>query len=174
MLLRRRCKYIICIDGESDPECTFHGLMTLVRHAQIDLGVRIDSSLDEMRPNPKTGYSQSHAQLCRVFYSDGAIGLLLYLKLSVTGNESELIRRYRTLHPDFSHQTTLDQFFNEEQFEAYRQLGVHIAVGLFSRSLMSGNLEPPTVPQWFRQLAANLLDPVHLAEHGVLMKGSAP
>jgi hypothetical protein len=60
-------------------------------------------------------------------------------------------------HPEFPHQTTLDQFFDEEQFEAYHQLGVHVADGLFSRALMSGNTEPPTVAQWFRQLAGNLL-----------------
>jgi hypothetical protein len=85
--------------------------------------------------------------------------MLLYMKLSVTGNEPELIRRYRILHPDFPHQSTLDQFFDEEQFEAYRQLGVHVADGLFSRALMSGNTDPAGVPQWFRQLAANLLEP---------------
>jgi hypothetical protein len=158
-LLRRRCKYIICVDGEADPECTFQGLMTLVRHAQIDFGIRIDSRLNDMRPDPKTHYSQTHAAFCRILYPDGAIGLLLYMKLSVTGNEPELIRRYRILHPDFPHQSTLDQFFDEEQFEAYRQLGVHVADGLFSRALMSANTDPAGVPQWFRQLAANLLEP---------------
>jgi hypothetical protein len=158
-LLRRRCKYIVCVDGEADPECAFQGLMTLVRHAQIDFGIRIDSRLNDIRPDPKTNYSQTHAAFCRVLYPDGAIGLLLYMKLSVTGNEPELIRRYRILHPDFPHQSTLDQFFDEEQFEAYRQLGVHVADSLFSRALMSGNTRPANVPQWFRQLAANLLEP---------------
>ena len=49
------------------------------------------------------------------------------MKLSVTGNELEMVKRYRDTHPDFPHQTTLDQFFDEEQFEVYRQLGVHVA-----------------------------------------------
>jgi predicted acylesterase/phospholipase RssA len=157
-LLRRRCKFIICVDGESDPDFTFEGLMTLVRHAQIDFGARIDSRLNELRPDAKTKYGQTHAAFTRIRYPDGAVGLLLYMKLSVTGNESELIRRYRTLHPDFPHQSTLDQFFDEEQFEAYRQLGVHVTDGLFSRALMN-NTHPTSVPQWFRQLAANLLLP---------------
>jgi hypothetical protein len=157
-LLRRRCKFIICVDGESDPDCTFQGLMTLVRHAQIDFGVRVDSRLNDLRPDSKTKYGQTHAVFTRIYYPDGAIGLLLYMKLSVTGNESELIRRYRTVHPDFPHQITLDQFFDEEQFEAYRQLGVHVADGLFSRALMS-NSNPTSLPHWFRQLAASLLLP---------------
>ena len=108
----------------------------------------IQSNLNELKPDPETNFSRVHAVLCRVLYPDEgagrpkATGLLLYLKLSVTGNEPELIKRYRTNHPDFPHQTTLDQFFDEEQFEAYHQLGVHIADGLFSRALMSGNTEP--------------------------------
>ena len=156
-LLRRRCKYIICVDGEQDPERSFHGLMTLVRHAQIDFGTRIVMGLDDLRPGER-GYSQTHAVLCRVHYSGDQQGLMLYLKLSLTGNEPELIRRYRLLHPDFPHQSTADQFFDEEQFEAYRQLGVHVADGLFTSALVGG-ADPPDVPFWFRRLAASLIDP---------------
>jgi hypothetical protein len=156
-LLRRRCKFIICVDGEADPTFTFQGLLTQVRHAQIDFGVRIETKLDDIRPDPRTSYSKCHFHLCRIHYPEG-LGLLLYLKLSVTGNESELIKRYRINNPDFPHQTTLDQFFDQEQFEAYRQLGVHVAEGLFLPALMS-NTTPANVPDWFRQLAKNLLEP---------------
>ena len=157
-LLRRRCKFIICVDGESDLGYTFEGLMTLVRHAQIDFGLRIMPRLDDLRPDPKTGYSKCHFHFCRIHYPEG-IGLLLYIKLSVTGNESELIKRYRINNPEFPHQTTLDQFFDQEQFEAYRQLGVHAAEGLFLPALMD-NGQPECVPEWFQRLAKNLLEPV--------------
>ena len=60
-LLRRRCKFIISVDGESDPQSTFQGHLTLVRHAQIDFGIRIDSKLNELRPDTTSKYSQSHA-----------------------------------------------------------------------------------------------------------------
>jgi hypothetical protein len=33
---------------------------------------------------------------------------------------------YRRQCPDFPHQTTVDQWFDESQFESYRQLGLHI------------------------------------------------
>lgn len=163
-LLRRRCKFIVCVDGEADPAFTFQGLMTLVRHAQIDFGVQITPKLDEIRPDPKTGYSKCHFHLCRIHYPKAidlpeGLGLLLYIKLSVTGNESELIKRYRTNNPYFPHQSTLDQFFDQEQFEAYRQLGVHAAEGLFLPALLNGP-EPASVPDWFRQLAKNLLEPI--------------
>lgn len=163
-LLRRRCKFIISVDGESDPQSTFQGHLTLVRHAQIDFGIRIDSKLNELRPDATSKYSQSHAMFSRIHYPaqggrEAGTGLVLYIKLSVTGNESELIRRYRLLHTDFPHQTTLDQFFDEEQFEAYRELGVHVAEGLFSPALLGGDVDPPTIARWFRYLAASLLEP---------------
>ncbi len=157
-LLRRRCKFIVCVDGEADPGLTFHGLLTLVRHAQIDFGIRIEPRLVDVRAESLTGRSRCHCHLCRIHYPEGT-GLLLYLKLSVTGNESELIRRYRGTHRDFPHQTTLDQFFDQEQFEAYRQLGVHVADGLFQPALMDG--PPPTsVRAWFEKLARHLLEPL--------------
>ena len=87
-LLRRRCKYIIGVDGESDPEFTFAGLMTLARHAQIDFGIRIEANLNQLKPDPKTNLSHVHYVLCRVHYPHegpdrpAATGLLLYLKLS--------------------------------------------------------------------------------------------
>ena len=156
-LLRRRCKFIICVDGESDPTFTFQGLMTLVRHAQIDFGTAIEPSLDDLRPKETTGFSKSHFHFCRIRYPEGT-GLLLYIKLSVTGNEPELIKRYRTNNPEFPHQTTLDQFFDQEQFEAYRQLGVHAAEAVFKPALMDG-MQPTDVRAWFRKLSRNLLEP---------------
>jgi hypothetical protein len=77
----------------------------------------------------------------------------------MTGDEPEFIKRYCITNPAFPHQATLDEFFDEEQFEAYRQLGVHIANGLLSRELMYGNPIPATIAHWFRQLAASLLQP---------------
>jgi hypothetical protein len=163
-LLRRRCKFIISVDGEADPQSTFHGHLTLVRHAQIDFGIRIEPDLSDLRPDLTSKFSQSHSMMCRVHYpkaggQPAGTGLILYLKLSVTGNELELIKRYRALHPDFPHQTTLDQFFDEEQFEAYRQLGVHVAEGLFSPALVGSGPAPTTVKDWFGRLSKRLLLP---------------
>lgn len=163
-LLRRRCKFIICVDGEADPKFMFAGQMTLVRHAQIDFGIRLEPRLDEIRFNPDSGVSRSHIHLLRVHYPAGAdgrteVGLMLYLKLSVTGDEAELLKRYRMLYPEFPHQSTVNQFFGEEQFEAYRQLGVHVAEGAFSPALLTSGKTPTSVSQWFRDLAQNMLEP---------------
>ena len=162
-LLRRRCKFIVCVDGEADPKAMFEGHLTLVRHAQIDFGILIEPRLDELRPDERSKFSRTHAQLFRILYNDAAggieVGLMLYLKLSLTGDEAELLKRYRAVHPEFPHQSTLDQFYDEEQFEAYRQLGVHVAEGTFAPALMTTEARPGTIESWFRQLAENMLEP---------------
>ena len=37
------------------------------------------------------------------------------------------VRNYAAAHPAFPHETTLNQWFSEAQFESYRMLGVHTA-----------------------------------------------
>jgi len=164
-LLRRRCKFIIAIDGEADPDRTFHGLLTIVRLANIDLGVTIEPNLDELRTD-ESGNSRSHFLLCKIDYGQGRQGFLLYIKSSMTGNETEFLHKYRTEHPTFPHESTADQLYDEVQFEAYRALGEHVGEELFRPELVDPirpgekPLSPqPTVRDWFQGLANSLLDP---------------
>jgi hypothetical protein len=165
-LLRRRCKYIIAVDGEEDAKMTFHGLTNLQRMAYIDFGITIDLDLDDLRLNDK-GLSRSHFRFCRIRYpagqgTDAAIGYLLYVKLSLTGNEGEFIRRFRFDEPAFPHHSTADQLFSEAQFEAYRSLGEHVGDKLFLRPLVGdlGDRHDVTVEEWFCRLGTGLLEPL--------------
>lgn len=161
-LLRRRCKYIVAIDGEQDGRMTFAALTTLQRLAAIDLGVRIDINLDDLRVN-ELGLSRSHFRLCRIEYPGQQYGYLLYVKLSLTGNEGEFLRRYRLDDPAFPHHSTADQFFTEAQFEAYRSLGEHIGDKLFLRALVGERLAGSTsieIEDLFRELGTRLLEPL--------------
>ena len=45
----------------------------------------------------------------------------------MTGDEWPDIRQYADSHEGFPHETTADQFFDENQFEAYRHLGYKVA-----------------------------------------------
>ncbi|MBO9400522.1 hypothetical protein [Shimia sp. R9_3] len=155
-LLRRRCKYIVAIDAGADGENRFHTLTTLIRHARIDLGIDISPTLDDLRVSPETGMSPAHGVLCKIGYPEGE-GLLLVVKLAMTGDESELVKAYHTDHPDFPHQSTADQFFDEEQFEAYRQLGAHSAEGFFNPALTGSTSPPKSISEWLRALSVRLL-----------------
>ena len=155
-LLRRRCKYVIAIDAEADPDLRFAGLMTLIRYAQIDFGIRISLDLDDLHRTP-SGYSKAHFALGVIDYGQGLRGYLLYIKSSLTGNERDYLLDYHRRHSSFPHETTADQFFNEAQFEAYRALGEHIGDDLFREEFAPAG-SPVSLESWFHALAANMLE----------------
>ena len=109
----------------------FQGLVTLMRYARIDMGTEINIDLDKLRRN-KRGLSEAHWSLGEIAYANGEVGQLLYIKLSVTSDEPEYIRAYRSKHPKYPHESTADQFFGEDQFEAYRALGEHCCEGMLA------------------------------------------
>jgi hypothetical protein len=155
-LLRRRCKLIIAIDGEADPEMSFGALVTLERYARIDFGLRIGLPWAAVRDATRRASKQvletgglppsqaapgPHCALGTIYYprKDGdesdanSTGLLLYVKSSFTGDENDYVVDYKRRNPNFPHETTLDQLFTEEQFEAYRNLGFHAVNSAFKR-----------------------------------------
>ncbi len=124
-LLRRRCRVILCGDGEADPDMAFNGLATVIRFAATDMGVHIDIDLEGIAADAD-GRSKRHHAIGRIDYGDGEVGWLLYIKLSMGEHELPYIEEYRHANPDFPHQSTADQFFDEAQFEAYRALGFKV------------------------------------------------
>ena len=152
-LLRRRCKVIIAIDGEADPDMKFPSLHALMRYAWIDLGVRIDLKLDELRPG-QGGLPSQHVAIGTIQYGPGtedgdSQGTFVYIKSSVTGDENLIIADYRAAQPKFPHESTADQFFNEHQFESYRALGEHIGERLLEMKEFTAlfGVEAPPVPK---------------------------
>jgi len=144
-LLKRGCRAIIVIDAEADPKMTFHALSIVERYARIDLGARIDLPWEQIGqgafpPLPQANVDGAaprqagvpHCALGIVEYSNGQNGLLLYVKASATGDEADYVLDYRKRNPSFPHETTGDQFFSEEQFEAYRALGFHALQTFFA------------------------------------------
>ena len=53
-------------------------------------------------------------------------GILIYLKSSLIRDLAIGAKGYRGAHHDFPNESTGDQFFDEEQFEAYREVGYRI------------------------------------------------
>lgn len=129
-LVRRRCRFILAVDAGHDSEFKFEDLGNAVRKCQVDLGTRIDIDTRAIIPDPNTGRSLFHCAVGEINYpsvsGEKHVGMLLYIKPSLTGNEPADVTQYAAAHPDFPHQTTADQWFNESQFESYRKLGQHI------------------------------------------------
>jgi len=145
-LLKRHCQLIIAVDGEADPKMAFNGLVTLIRYADIDMGITINIDLENIRTDEKA-ISREHWTLGTIQYGRGddgreETGYLLYIKSSLSGDENEYIRAYHRKYPAFPHQSTADQFFDETQFECYRALGEHIASGALENEKVRNALKP--------------------------------
>jgi len=165
-LLRRRCKFIVCVDGGCEPEMECSDLTRLQRYAEIDLGIRMYPDISDLRLDSKR-FSRSHAVLVKIDYAPETapgkeLGWMLYVKLATTGLEPAHLADYRRLNPDFPHQSTADQIYDEAQFEAYRALGECAMEAMF-REEIAGNCRATSIREWFHCLANNLLpdnDPV--------------
>ena len=167
-LLKRRCRVIIVIDAVADQEMAFGSLNTMERYARIDLGVRIDlpwqeltnvarkisKTIDDTGDCPKL--AGPHCAIGEIEYPGNRRGVLIYVKSSLTGDENDYIFHYKRRYSQFPHETTLDQMFSEEQFEAYRALGFHAVYNLFDRSDRFAHLDPAKRPHTRAQIA--LLD----------------
>jgi hypothetical protein len=144
-MVRRRCHTIVVSDAGADPTCTLEDLGNAVRKIAIDLDVkivfdRIDVSRRDADPrNPgvycATGrilYPENHAE----------VGRIIYIKAGVYGDAPADVRAYAAANARFPHDTTLNQWFTESQFESYRSLGSH-AIRMITSHHKSTN--PPII-----------------------------
>jgi hypothetical protein len=134
-MVLRRCGTIIVVDGSGDPSFHFNDLGNAIRKVRIDMGIPIEFPYGvpitkEISPESR------HCAVGRIGYSivDGPgaeDGTLIYIKASLTGNESRDVLNYAAQYRAFPHQSTGDQWFDESQFESYRRLGYHVVEEIF-------------------------------------------
>jgi hypothetical protein len=105
-------------------------------------------------PEAATPCCAAHAMLGEVFY-DGAAQpgtLILFLKPGLTGDEPVDVTNYRRQRGDFPQESTVDQYFDEAQWESYRKLGEHVAEAVLSGAAAAAGWHPaalrplPAVP----------------------------
>jgi hypothetical protein len=134
-LVRRRCRFIVAVDSGEDPAAASGNLAIAIRMCRTDFGVRIDIDTTHLEPKGEPPLSRWHCAVGSIRYDDvdedEIPGILVYLKLCLTGDEPTDVQNYAASHPGFPHESTADQFFDEAQFESYRALGHHIASQVF-------------------------------------------
>ncbi|RMG54772.1 MAG: hypothetical protein D6722_28635 [Bacteroidetes bacterium] len=130
-LLRRRCRYIIVGDFEQDNAFSFASFNHAVRMANIEENIDIRIDLRDLMPaeadEKHIHLSPRSVAIGHIGYPDGTKGLLIYMKSSLSHEPLPVnVYNYHKMFPDFPHQSTADQYFDDAQFEAYRALGFHI------------------------------------------------
>ncbi len=142
-MVRRRCRYIIVSDAGDDAEVKFEDLGNAIRKVMADLdGASITFRELKVKSRKEQIDPPAFYALGEIDYGDGEIGRILYLKPSyfttrMANSKSELavdIRSYANLHDRFPHESTLDQWFSESQFESYRRLGEMLMSDIVKRN----------------------------------------
>ena len=146
-LIRRKLDLIIVSDGASDPNFNFDDLANVIEKVRVDFGVKInfknDYGIHSLLPKTanetstnkyyidKYGIADKGYAIADIYYdedydSSKKPGTLIYLKLTMISDLPTDVFSYKGVHPDFPHESTADQFFDEKQFEAYRELGYRV------------------------------------------------
>jgi len=131
-LIRRRCRVIIACDAGADPSRGCGDLASVIEKCRVDFGTEVSiEGLDDLCPKAITVFpgdvalqiSKSPFALGTITYPDRSLGRLIYVKPSLNAQLPQDVLAYARLSSTFPHQSTLDQFFDEAQFESYRALG---------------------------------------------------
>lgn len=129
-LVRRRCELIIISDVDMDPRYEFGDLINAIGKCEVDFGAKIVIDTDPLLPTSAAHYSRTPFVVGRISYGPSQHrpnvkeGFLLYIKTAVTGSNSSLVRDYDRRNRAFPHEPTANQWFDQDQFEAYRLLGL--------------------------------------------------
>jgi hypothetical protein len=129
-VVMRRTKLVVVVDAGADPKCELEDLGNALRKIEIDLGIPIVFR-NGVHMQKGAHKDNLYCAMAKIHYdyvdpAESALaGDLLYIKAGITGEEPPDITQYARTHPQFPHESTANQFFNEAQFESYRHLGHH-------------------------------------------------
>jgi hypothetical protein len=155
-LVRRRVGVILLCDNGADPRFRFDDLGNLERKIRTDFGAEMtpcdppdgrtatyfgkvaDFDLKEGQKRP-----EKCALLYKISYPGSSAGtqsnewtLLIVLKPNQLSKAPTDVLDYAAANGEFPHQTTLDQFFDEAQWESYRRMGLMIAESALERAAL--------------------------------------
>lgn len=135
-LVRRRCKVIVASDVSQDPGYGGAGLRNAIERCRVDFGVEIYIDLGNFKPLGDPPRSGCHYAIGNVLYpanpkGEGGHernGTLIVLKPAIASADPFDVRGYPQTNPQFPHDTTFNQWFDEAHFENYRTLGEATAI----------------------------------------------
>jgi hypothetical protein len=138
------------VDAVADPEPCFSDLGNAIRRCRIDFDADIILDITSFIKSKDHSFVNQHYAVGQIIYSEDHVktlgwkdtklanrtGVIVYIKSSLLRNEKELradVRQYGIENSAFPQQSTVNQWFDEAQFESYRHLGKHCGLQAFDR-----------------------------------------
>lgn len=149
-LLRRGCTQIVCLDASEDPSPPLQALGDAIALARDELSVSIDIDVSRLLPGSAGDASEPRlaASCCatgEIHYPDGRKGLLVVAKNVLPADAAHDVRTFAGKDKRFPLDSTLNQFFDDLHFDAYRALGEH-AGGAAAAALLPHLAARPATP----------------------------
>jgi predicted acylesterase/phospholipase RssA len=149
-LVERGCRYIVVVDAVADPQPCFSDLGNAIRRCRLDFNAEIDLDITPFIKSRRSPFAKQHYVVGSILYAEKHVkqlgwndttepartGVVVYIKSSLVKDEKSLradVRQYGIENAEFPQQSTIDQWFDEAQFESYRQLGNHCVRSLFDK-----------------------------------------
>ena len=120
-LLRRGCTKIYCFDASGGE--SFTALGDAVALARSELGVEIDIDPRRLVPDKDRHLAECDCVRAHFRYDNGVPGVLVYARTVMTEAVPFDVTAYHDADPLFPHNSTADQLYTDQKFEAYRALG---------------------------------------------------
>jgi hypothetical protein len=139
-LLRRGCTDIYCFDASGGRDTNELG--DAIALARTELGVQIQIDTSKLVPDPENGTATADCAVGRIVYPNGVIGTLVYVRSVLTEDSPQDVRSYHEEDNAFPHNSTGDQLYTDQKFEAYRSLG-YCAAKNSLRRFRPGQAPPP-------------------------------
>jgi hypothetical protein len=138
-MVRRRCRYILVVDADADEAFKFEDLARSVRFAAIDLDAKIEFESIKMKSVHEATATSDTFAIGKITYAESNpedSSWLIYIKPTYYYETAPVdVRSYGAVNSAFPHETTLDQWFGETQFESYRGLGEYLMCKLYEKQL---------------------------------------
>ena len=168
-LVERGCRYIVLLDCGADAGPCFADLGDAIRRCRIDFGAEISLGVQGFLDRAKdNGLATRHVAVGKILYGQehwdqlgleshgeaDRTGVIVWVKPAVTTDDAADVRQYKLENPDFPHQTTVDQWYDEAQFESYRKLAYDSVTNALRPCVQPGPLGVAQVQAFFRSLEA--------------------
>ena len=150
-MVLRRVRLIVVSDASDDADFQYDNLGNAVQKIRIDLGIPIEFKSMQIFPRKDKkkgafcaigtiGYSavdtiDSFGEFGKPTPVKAPDGIIIYLKPIFYGDEPRDIYHYAMTHETFPHESTVNQWFSESQFESYRKLGSYVVDAICQNEL---------------------------------------
>lgn len=152
-LVRRGVRTIVFADGSTDPEIALQSFANVLEKIYIDFNVTVDfadkdahfTSLMKGSGLPQdnlaqrlqfagAGYAVGTIRYPKINGQEQPLGLLIYVKSTMVRDLPVALYSYKATNPLFPSESLADQFFSEQQFEAYRALGFALTKSMVEKA----------------------------------------